>query len=65
MNLSQMKPGYDGNPKRVEITGFSPGIVEGCGYAVYEMTLEEAEELANTLLTTVSKVKAEFSNEIK
>ena len=52
-------------------TQISPAIVQrgkdnGRGIPKdVEMTLEEAEELANTLLTTVSKVKAEFSNEIK
>lgn len=70
VQLSQMRRGYDGNLKRLEVLGFSPDIhdhpglylqrVEGCGYDVIELTLEEANAVAKELLETIQSVRAEF-----
>lgn len=72
VELSEMNLGYDGKRKRLEVSGFSrdihdrPGLylqrVEGCGYDVYHLTLEEAERLAAILVQVVAEVRAEFAS---
>ena len=71
VELTQMRRGYDGNHKRLEVSGFSPDIhegpglylqvVEGCGYGVYELTLDEAERLSRILVRAVRDVRKAFA----
>lgn len=70
VELTEMPPAYTGHPCRLQITGFSKGIndqpgvylqhVEGCGYTVYELTPEQARNVAKLLIDAADKTEKEF-----
>jgi hypothetical protein len=67
--LSQMKLGYDGNPQHLKVSSFSPEIhdqpglylelIEGCGYTVIELTLDEAKQLSKMLIEVIDETHTE------
>ena len=70
IELTEMKNGYNGKPTCLETMTFDPDIhdkpgvylqhVEGGGYTVYEMTLEQAEALAKELLDAAKECRESF-----
>ena len=70
VDLTEMNNGYDGRPTRLEVSPFSneihekPGVylqhVEGCGYNVYELSPEQALELAELLIRAAKQTKKDF-----
>lgn len=75
IELTEMPVNYTGHHSRLEILGFSPDIhdhpgiylqhVEGCGYTVYEMTVDQARFLGERLIAQVNESVKAFEKKDK
>jgi hypothetical protein len=66
VKMSTMPLGYDGQPQRAEVMGYSEVVhgneqgvyiqfVEGCGYHVWNLTPAEAEKLGLALIAEANE----------